>query len=51
MGVSAARYHPVGPLDHGLGRTAWKDMPDPTIMDGTDTILRVEATTICGTDL
>ena len=36
---------------HGLGRTAWKDVPDPVIIDGTDAIVRVEATTICGTDL
>lgn len=36
---------------NGLGRASWKDAPDPTIVDPTDAIVRVEATTICGTDL
>ena len=30
---------------------AWEDVADPVILDGTDAIVRVEATTICGTDL
>ncbi|NUP43769.1 MAG: zinc-dependent alcohol dehydrogenase family protein [Streptomyces sp.] len=36
---------------HGPGRSAWEDVPDPTLQDTTDAIVRVEATTICGTDL
>jgi len=36
---------------HGPGRKAWEEVADPVILDGTDAIVRVEATTICGTDL
>jgi alcohol dehydrogenase len=36
---------------HGPGLKAWEDVADPVIIDGTDAIVRVEATTICGTDL
>ena len=36
---------------HGPGQKAWEDVPDPAIKDTTDAIVRVEATTICGTDL
>ncbi|MCU1395889.1 MAG: alcohol dehydrogenase [Ilumatobacteraceae bacterium] len=36
---------------HGPGTKAWEEVADPVIIDGTDAIVRVEATTICGTDL
>ncbi|MCU1387287.1 MAG: alcohol dehydrogenase [Ilumatobacteraceae bacterium] len=36
---------------HGPGKKSWDDVADPVILDGTDAIVRVEATTICGTDL
>jgi len=36
---------------HGPGRKAWEEVPNPTIKDPTDAIVKVEATTICGTDL
>ena len=36
---------------HGPGNKAWEDTPDPVIIDDTDAIVRVDATTICGTDL
>jgi alcohol dehydrogenase len=36
---------------HGPGVKAWEDVPDPVILDPTDAIVRVDATTICGTDL
>jgi alcohol dehydrogenase len=36
---------------HGPGKKAWEDVPDPEITVDTDAIVRVEATTICGTDL
>jgi alcohol dehydrogenase len=36
---------------HGPGQKAWEDAPKPTILDDTDAIVRVDATTICGTDL
>ena len=36
---------------HGPGQRAWEEVPDPEITAGTDAIVRVDATTICGTDL
>ena len=36
---------------HGPDQKAWEVVADPVIIDGTDAIVRVEATTICGTDL
>jgi alcohol dehydrogenase len=36
---------------HGAGRKAWEDVAEPEIVDPTDAIVRVDATTICGTDL
>ncbi len=36
---------------HGPGRKAWEEVPKPTIQDDTDAIVRVDAVTICGTDL
>lgn len=35
----------------GPGRTAWQEVPDPGIKDPSDVIVRVDAVTICGTDL
>ncbi|MDQ1710267.1 MAG: alcohol dehydrogenase [Frankiaceae bacterium] len=36
---------------HGPGNKAWEDVPDARIIDATDAIVAVDATTICGTDL
>jgi alcohol dehydrogenase len=36
---------------HGPGRKAWEDVPDPKIVGSGDAIVRVDTTTICGTDL
>lgn len=36
---------------HGPGQKAWEEVPKPTIQADTDAIVRVEAVTICGTDL
>jgi len=36
---------------HGPGRKAWEDVPKPAISAETDAIVRVDAVTICGTDL
>ncbi|WP_326719035.1 MULTISPECIES: zinc-dependent alcohol dehydrogenase family protein [unclassified Streptomyces] len=36
---------------HGPGHSAWQDVPDPAIQDAGDAIVRVDAVTICGTDL
>jgi alcohol dehydrogenase len=35
----------------GPGKKAWKDMPPPRIRKPTDAIVRIDTTTICGTDL
>jgi alcohol dehydrogenase len=36
---------------HGPGQKAWEEVTKPTIRDDTDAIVRVDAVTICGTDL
>jgi alcohol dehydrogenase len=36
---------------HGPGKRAWQDVPDPGLIDPGDAIVRVDAVTICGTDL
>ena len=36
---------------HGPGQKAWEEVADPEILDDGDVIVRVDATTICGTDL
>jgi alcohol dehydrogenase len=35
----------------GPGSKEWKEVSDPTILKPTDAIIKVETTTICGTDL
>jgi len=35
----------------GPGLKEWKEVPDPEILKATDVIIKVETTTICGTDL
>ena len=36
---------------HGPGKKAWEDVPDAPVQDPTDVVVRVDTTTICGTDL
>lgn len=36
---------------HGPGQKSWDEVPDPKIVNPTDVIVRMDATTICGTDL
>ena len=36
---------------HGPGQKGWEEVPDPAISASTDAIVRIDATTICGTDL
>ena len=36
---------------HGPGQLAWESVPDPTILEPTDAIVRIDSSTICGTDL
>jgi alcohol dehydrogenase len=36
---------------HGPGERAWESVPDPTIIEPTDAIVRIDSSTICGTDL
>ncbi|HEX5116906.1 MAG TPA: zinc-dependent alcohol dehydrogenase family protein [Pseudonocardiaceae bacterium] len=35
----------------GPGQREWRDVPDPTLLQPTDAIVRVDTVTICGTDL
>src|SRR5690606_23272908 len=58
-GASGCTRHPPSTLEvsmkalvyHGPGEKSWEDVPDPVITDPTDAIVRVDTTTICGTDL
>ena len=36
---------------HGPGQKAWEEVPKPVLQADTDAIVRVDAATICGTDL
>ena len=36
---------------HGPGERRWESVPDPAIKDPTDVVVRIDASTICGTDL
>src|SRR5438477_28529 len=36
---------------HGPGKRAWEYVPDPVIREPTDAIVRIDSSTICGTDL
>src|SRR5919206_1839621 len=36
---------------HAPGNRAWEEVPDPVIREPTDAIVRIESSTICGTDL
>ncbi|MBO0896273.1 MULTISPECIES: zinc-dependent alcohol dehydrogenase family protein [Arthrobacter] len=35
----------------GPGQKSWKDVPNPQIQESRDAIVKIDATTICGTDL
>ncbi|MFC5946876.1 alcohol dehydrogenase catalytic domain-containing protein [Pseudonocardia lutea] len=36
---------------HGPGSKAWEEVPDAAVQEPTDVVVRVDTTTICGTDL
>jgi alcohol dehydrogenase len=36
---------------HGPGQRSWDDVQDPKILEPTDAIVRIDTSTICGTDL
>jgi alcohol dehydrogenase len=36
---------------HGPGRKRWEEVPDAVVLEPTDVVVRVDTTTICGTDL
>ncbi|MEP6813290.1 MAG: alcohol dehydrogenase catalytic domain-containing protein, partial [Actinomycetota bacterium] len=40
-----------GLVYHGPGQKSWDDVPDPTIEAPTDIVVRIDSSTICGTDL
>lgn len=36
---------------HGPGERTWESVPDPTIKEPTDVVVKIDTSTICGTDL
>jgi alcohol dehydrogenase len=36
---------------HGPGDRSWDEVPDPVVLEPTDAIVRIDSSTICGTDL
>jgi alcohol dehydrogenase len=36
---------------HGPGLRGWDTVDDPTIVDSNDAVVRIDTSTICGTDL
>ena len=40
-----------GLVYHGSGNKDWETVPDPSVVEPTDAVIRVDAVTICGTDL
>ena len=36
---------------HGPGKRSWDTVPDPVLIDPTDAIIRIDTSTICGSDL
>jgi alcohol dehydrogenase len=36
---------------HGPGQRSWDEVPDPVLVEPTDAIVRIDTSTICGTDL
>ena len=36
---------------HGPGRHSWEEVADPVVIDDRDALVRIDAVTICGTDL
>src|SRR5947199_9406998 len=36
---------------HGPGLRSWETVPDPEILEPTDAVVRIDTSTICGTDL
>ncbi|MFE2597088.1 zinc-dependent alcohol dehydrogenase family protein [Streptomyces sp. NPDC001840] len=36
---------------HGPEQSSWDEVPEPSVKDGADVIVRVDSVTICGTDL
>src|SRR3954464_12640176 len=36
---------------HGPGAKSWEEVPDAAVQEPTDVVVRVDATTICGSDL
>ena len=36
---------------HGPGQRAWESVPDPAVQEPTDIVVKIDSSTICGTDL
>jgi alcohol dehydrogenase len=48
-GTTASTMHAL--VYHGPNNKSWDEVPKPVLVDDTDAIVRVDATTICGSDL
>src|SRR5215208_580211 len=52
LGGKPQRRSPMQALVyHGPGQRAWEEVPDRALAQPTDAIVRIDASTICGTDL
>src|SRR5262245_56913803 len=51
LGVKRKEDHMKALVYHGPGQKDWETKPDPEILAPTDAIVRIDSSTICGTDL
>src|SRR6476660_1103202 len=51
VGASKRRNQMKALVYHGPGQRAWEEVPDPVLEEPTDIIVRIDSSTICGTDL
>src|SRR5579862_3770265 len=51
LGQATRRYTMKGLVYGGPGVRTWQDVPDRVIQEPTDAIVRIDTSTICGTDL
>ena len=51
LGVSEQEATMKALIYHGPGEKTWETKADPTIVDPSDAVVRIDSSTICGTDL
>src|SRR4029450_2587138 len=51
LGTSERRIDMKALVYHGPGEKNWETKPDPDVLAPTDAIVRIDSSTICGTDL